>query len=175
MKIYIDNIPLKKVKDKLRLLQKYYHGYINMTEVLSEDGIFNIDSNNIYKIKYNDDKLMKMDNYLNKFNLWIETYSEIKEKIFNLPLNHLSNQIYIIEFKLQNKSPITFITEGSLTSTFNQNGIPCIQSNNNQPKNNIIDYDNYTVTNFYFKVNNNHYPLSDEVKGDLNVFLSLLN
>jgi len=179
MKIYIENMPLKKVKDKLKVLDKYYKDHNSVIEVLSESGVFIVDNHNIFKINYHDDKLSKVENYLNKFDLWIETVNETKEKVFNLPLNHVSSQIVIIEFKIINTSSVTMIIEGSfsLDETSHEKELAKTKDLNDEKQfyKKRMEYENYKVDNFYFKVDDNNYPLKNKVKDELNVFLSLLN
>jgi len=148
MKIYLENYKPDLLKKKMKSFEKYLHNESRFIEVLSEEGLFTVDNQNIFKINITHDESYKLE--YDKYSLLIDKSKTNLEKIFSVPTH---NYLCIIKkniYKLNSKSDVEFIIEGE-----------------NDKDNNFIP------TNFYFNA-----PDTKEfifLKEDLNVFLSLLN
>lgn len=145
MKIYIENYDIQKLLPLVDQFEKYVVNKNNAIQVYSEDGIFEIDENKIYKIDILKDKTTSVV-HENKWDLLIDE-SETAKIIANwLPLDH-----HII--KTQVKRYRVVKTKGcdmELVFIFNEMGIP-------------ID--------FYIETQN----MDNFFAEHINVFLSMLN
>jgi hypothetical protein len=158
MIIFIKDYNLNKLISKLPLLDKYIKETNLIYEIYSEDGIYQIDSNNIYKLCIDDKPIEYYNNYYNSLSLICDNSSINKIKENQVPNNGIENYIKNIYYSLNSTSKIKLVIQID-NNLFNQNN-----------DNNII--------NVYFEINikdedidlNNYF-----IKNELNVFLSILN
>ncbi len=160
MKIYITNYDFNILYSKLELLKNYLKETFNVTEVYSENGIYQIDSNNIYKLEIKDKPVKIYDNYFNNLNLLVDLSSIEKKRENYVPVNGIEKYVKNVYYCLDSNTKIKLL----------------IQFDNNTSisnKNNII--------NFYFEVDEKFGEINDNdlnnyfIKKQLNVFLSILN
>lgn len=121
MKIYIKNIELQNIKENIESIKKYEIKNIKYIIFYTNDGIFELNNENLYKLHQNDVKII-LDNisYKNKeYELLYDNSFYNKEKIYNLPNLYREKKIKKTYYKIE-KSFSTFILE--------------------QSDNNIIDY-----------------------------------
>jgi hypothetical protein len=85
MKIYIENYDIAKLTQHINELEKYIINKNNIIHAYSEDGLFEIDKNNIYKIDILKDDTKSLD-HEKKWSLLIDE-SDIKKTCMHwLPL-----------------------------------------------------------------------------------------
>jgi hypothetical protein len=159
MKIYIDEYDPLNLKNKLNVLDHYFLKSSNYIEIYSDNGIYHINNNYIYKTVIVQDNIEYKQ--LNNIKFIIDKSKYTKQIINNIPLNHINFTIYKFEYCINEKSKIKFIIEGNYD---------------------YIDYEKiindkyhlFTPSNFYFEIDeiDNHNIFSNN---DINVFLSLLN
>jgi len=161
MKLYLQEYDQKDLLQKLTLLDKYLLEINENTEFYTYQGIFQIDSKNIYKL------LIKNDNQrtLNSNNtVFLVDESIIEREIsYQIPFHHLVLNYKKFVFCVNKKSKLRYIVE-------------CIteqKKNDDMNKNLIKKYDGINISNNYFELysnNDNDIPCNE-----INVFLSLLN
>jgi hypothetical protein len=158
MRIFIKDYNLNALVSKLPLLDKYIKETNFIYEIYSKDGIYQIDSNNIYKLCIDDKPIEYYNNYYNSVSLICDISSINKIKENQIPIDGIENYIKNIYYSLDSNSKIKLL----------------IQIDNNLcNENNMIN-----VINIYFEINvkdedidlNNYF-----IKNELNVFLSILN
>jgi len=165
-KIYINNYNPSAIKDKINLLSENIKLEKNIIEIISPDGIFNVENNNIYKLKPIDFEI-KTDK-LNNFTLLFDESYYVKEEVLSqIPYDHI----------ISNKSIIHYTTTGTKTKTFVELVVEGIYESNfftATSRNNSIDkLSCFRPINFYFLINE---PFDNIlVKKELSVFLSMLN
>jgi hypothetical protein len=157
MKIYIDKYNIEKIYKNLELFNSYLINKTNQIEVYSDEGVFTIDQNNIYRITYLD-KPIKMVKYSENINMIIDM-SETKTTIVNqIPVNYTILNILTQNYQINARSKIKFVIDFVLTKNRD-----------------------YKIHNFYFDVPDDINGVdvidinSPLFKEDINVFLFHLN
>ena len=156
MKIYIDNYNIENLPKKMKGLSKYLTNKTNVIEVYSEEGIFVIDQQNIFRVDYLD-KPIKKGKYISEtgavFNMLIDTSETTKTIVNQLPPDNVilktETQVYQINATSKTKMVINL--------TLNK------------------DVNEYKPYDFYFDVSNDIDINSLIFKEDINVFLFHLN
>lgn len=112
MKIYIKNLELQNIKGNIELIKKYEIKNMKYIIFYSNDGIFELNNNNLYKLYQNDVKITS-DNisYNNKeYELLYDNSFYNKEKIYSVPSLYREKKIKKTYYKIE-KSFSTFILE----------------------------------------------------------------
>lgn len=156
MKIYIENYNIENLSKKIKDLNKYLTNKTNVVEVYSDEGIFVIDQQNIYKIDYLD-KPIKNGKYISDtgtvFNMIIDTTETSRTIVNQLPPDNVilktETQIYQINASLKTK----LVVISTLNKAVNE----------------------YKPHDFYFDVSNDIDINSPIFREDINVFLFHLN
>lgn len=110
MRIYLDklwlNINFNKINNILSSSEELIYLY-------SSDGIFIIQNNRIMKIEINDGEINEIKDYIDNFNITIDTtiIKKSRDIVSNIPINHIKIDKKINYYKLRDKSPLTFIVE----------------------------------------------------------------
>ena len=149
MKIYIKNLELQNIKSNIELIKKYEIKNMKYIIFYSNDGIFELNNKNLYKLYQNDVKITS-DNisYNNEdYELLYDNSFYNKEKIYSVPKLYREKKIKKTYFKIE-KTFLTFILE--------------------QEDNNIID--------FYFELDDKSKDkISNNIlKNEISSFLSIL-
>lgn len=151
MKLYIENYNPKNLLDKMGKLKEYILETKNVTFIYSEDGIFEISENNIFKLEPFSEKIQRITLDNNTF--FLVDYTTMKRELtYYVPPQHNAIETTINKYSL-NKGKNTMQL---VVYLFKQN-----------EKN--IPYD------FFIEMDNNENLTNNFVKENLNVFLSLLN
>lgn len=156
MKIYIDNYNITNLSKKMKGLNKYLTNKTNTIDVYSDEGIFSVDQQNIYKITYLD-KPVKKVKYINEdstiFDLAIDL-SEVTSSIVNqLPHDNLIMKTETHVYQTSATSKVKLVIISLLNKQINE----------------------YKPHDFYFDVSNDIHINSPIFKEDINVFLFHLN
>ena len=156
MKIYIDNYNIKNLSKKMKGLNKYLTNKTNVIEVYSDEGIFAIDQQNIYKVNYLD-KPIKKGKYISDtsavFDMIIDTTETTKAIVNQLPPDNviLKTETQVYQINATSKTKLVIIS--TLNKAVNE----------------------YKPYDFYFDVSNDIDINSPIFKEDINVFLFHLN
>ena len=156
MKIYIDNYSIKNLSKKMKGLNKYLTNKTNIIEVYSDEGIFVIDQQNIYKVAHLD-KPIKNVKYINETNTIFDMMIDSSETTSTI-VNQLPPDNVIMKTETQ-------VYQTNATSKVKL----VIISQLNKPVNEYKPHD------FYFDVSNDIDINSPIFKEDINVFLFHLN
>ena len=157
MRIFIKDYKLNVLVSKLPLLDKYKNKIDILYEIYTDDGIYHVDSSNIYKLAVNDKPIEFYKNYYESLSLIVDNSTVHKTKENHLPVDGIENCIKNTYYSLNSNSKIKLLI---------------------QLDNNLYDNDENNIINFYFEINiededidlNNYF-----IKNELNVFLSILN
>jgi hypothetical protein len=169
MKIYIDDYNPYTLSNKLTKLKKYLVNTNQYIEIYSDDGIFYIDDLGIYKIIIIQDETIKYTSTQTNCRFLIDKTKSYKENVTNIPLNHINNTIHKYEYKLDLRSKIKLVIEGTINPTNNIDQIDHINNSLNNESNILIP------NNFYFEILDKNIDFNELFdNNDLNVFLSLL-
>ena len=156
MKIYIDNYNIENLPKKMKGLSKYLTNKTNVIEVYSEEGIFVIDQQNIYRVDYLD-KPIKKGKYINEndivFNMIIDTSETTKTIMNQLPPDNVIMKTETHLYQINATSKIKMVINLTLNKDVNE----------------------YKPYDFYFDVSNDIDINSLIFKEDINVFLFHLN
>ena len=149
MKIYIKNLELQNIKENIELIKKYEIKNVKYIIFYSNDGIFELNNKNLYKLYQNDVKI-RSDNisYNNKDYELLYDYSFYnKEKIYSVPNLYRERKIIKTHYKIEK----TF-------SSF------------------IVEYEDKNIIDFYFEVDDkNKEKISNNIlKNEISSFLSIL-
>jgi hypothetical protein len=102
MKIYIKNLELQNIKGNIEAIKKYEIKNIKYIIFYSNDGIFELNNKNLYKLYQNDVKITS-DNisYNNKeYELLYDNSFYNKEKIYSVPSLYREKKIKKTYFKI---------------------------------------------------------------------------
>ena len=156
MKIYIENYNIENLSKKMKGLNKYLTNKTNVIEVYSDEGIFVIDHQNIYKVDYLD-KPIKKGKYISDtsavFDMIIDTTETTKAIVNQLPPDNviLKTETQVYQINATSKTKLVVISR--LNKAVNE----------------------YKPYDFYFDVSNDIDINSPIFKEDINVFLFHLN
>lgn len=156
MKIYIDNYSITNLSKKMKGLNKYLTNKTNTIDVYSDEGIFSVDQQNIYKITYLD-KPVKKAKYINEDNTIFDFLIDSSETTSSI-VNHLPHDNLIMKTETQ-------VYQTSATSKVKLVIISLLNKQLNE----------YKPHDFYFDVSNDIHVNSPIFKEDINVFLFHLN
>ena len=157
MKIYIDNYNIAKLSKKMKDLNKYLTNTSSAINVYSDEGIFSIDQQNIYKITYLDKPIKKVK-YVSENNTIFDMIIDTTETT-TIIVNQLPTDNVIIKTDTQ----VYQISPNSKTKLIV----------NLTPLNKITN--EYIPHDFYFDVSDDIDIKSPVFKEDINVFLFHLN
>ena len=156
MKIYIDNYSIENLSKKMKGINKYLTNKTNTIEVYSDEGIFTIDQQNIYKIDYLD-KPIKKGKYINEtgkiFDMMIDTSETTKTTVNQLPPDNVIMKSETQIYQTDASSKTKLVVNLTLNKLLNE----------------------YKPHDFYFDVSNDIDINSPIFKEDINVFLFHLN
>jgi hypothetical protein len=174
MKIYVLNYDLNKISTVVTELLKLTMTMSEGIEIYSTEGIFYIDNNTTYKLLYNHESIIKLQNYYKELDLAIDKSVIIKEITCQLPPKHLANPIKTFVFKKYPQSNIKFIIIGHKN----------INSNNTNHNNNIntpfMDKNfnkdlQIIISDFYMDIPDDIDLNNIFIKEEISEFLSMLN
>ena len=160
-KVYIKNFNPVCLKEKIELLNKYKINEKNFIEVISPDGIFQIENNRIYKLKPVDLEV-KNETFENNTLLFDKSYYEKEEVFSQIPYNNIERNITSLHYATSNTTHNTFvelIVEG-------------IYEEVKTISNSYDKYLYFKPVHFYFMINDSLDNIL--IKKELNVFLSIL-
>jgi hypothetical protein len=163
MKLYIKNYKPTDILKKIKLLDDYYLSTKKSIEIISDDGIFNIDEKNFYKINIILDKLVELRS--SNLELLLDKTTINNVKVNHLPLNHINFCIISFCYAINSKSKIKLIIEGKYETSEYETSEYKITNK----------YQNFIPANFYFEIPNEKTNFEILNNEDLNVFLSILN
>lgn len=176
MKIYIDNYDISLLKTKLNKLSNYKNNIqkkdnVFLKVITKENGIYNIYTNNIYKISENYvdiNKITFINNYYNGFNLILDNnIPEYIETFSCIPLPHFYMKTVYAKYSLNGKASNVILV------------IEYIVSSNNNIKNEKYDdgCENFIPVDFFFELRNNELSTfnDDDIKEEFNRFLDILS
>ena len=129
----------------LEKLHKYHYKEKKYTYLYSENGIFCMENDQIYKLNIVDGEIEKKNKYYEDFDLWVDSTKTVKEKsIQQLPFDYYVSKVKEQHFRLHENATMTF----------------CIELSNNK------------INNYYFLTDENIENYS--IKKDIVTFLSVL-
>ena len=156
MKIYIENYNIENLSKKMKGLNKYLTNKTNVIEVYSDEGIFIIDQQNIYKVDYLD-KPIKKGKYISEtsvaINMMIDTSETSRTIVNQLPPDNVILKTETQVYQINATSKTKLIVISTLNKAVNE----------------------YKPHDFYFDVSNDIDINSPIFKEDINVFLFHLN
>ncbi len=136
MKIYLQNYKPSDLFKHFTVLDKYFLRENVIQEIYSEEGMFRINGNKIYKLFVTDKPVIYMDK-----DFIIDKSIISTREYYQIPTNHIANMI--TQYIYQTKSGIHMVVEGTFS------------------KNKINDkYLGYEPNNFYFNVQSENEDLS---------------
>lgn len=149
MKIYIKNLELQNIKANIEVIKKYEIKNIKYIIFYSNDGIFELNNKNLYKLYQNNVKITSDDiSYNNKeYELLYDNSFYNKEKIYSIPNLYREKKIIKTYYKIE-KSFSSFIIE-------------CEDNN---------------ITDFYFELDDKSKDkiINNILKNEISSFLSIL-
>ena len=156
MKIYIDNYSITNLSKKMKGLNKYLTNKTNTIDVYSDEGIFSVDQQNIYKITYLD-KPVKKAKYINEdntiFDFLIDSSETTSSIVNQLPQDNLVMKTETQVYQTNATSKVKLVIISLVNKQLNE----------------------YKPHDFYFDVSNDIHINSPIFKEDINVFLFHLN
>ena len=156
MKIYIDNYSITNLSKKMKGLNKYLTNKTNTIDVYSDEGIFSVDQQNIYKITYLD-KPVKKAKYINEdntiFDFLIDSSETTSSIVNQLPQDNLVMKTETQVYQTNATSKVKLVIISLVNKQLNE----------------------YKPHDFYFDVSNDIDINSPIFKEDINVFLFHLN
>jgi hypothetical protein len=173
MKVYVLNYDLNKISSVIPELLKLSMTFLEGIEIYSTEGIFYIDNNSTYKLVYNHESIIKLQNYYEQFDLAIDKSVITRDIICQIPPKHLANPIKTIIFKKDPQSKIKFVIVGSSSNntnnnTNNMNNTPFMEKNFNKDLQVII-------SDFYIDISDDIDLNNIFIKEEISEFLSMLN
>jgi len=149
MKIYIKNLELQNIKRNIETIKKYEIKNVKYIIFYSNDGIFELNNKNLYKLYQNDVKITS-DNisYSNKeYELLYDNSFYNKEKIYSIPNLYREKKIKKTYFKIE-KSFSSF----------------------------VIEYEDNNIIDFYFELDDKSKDkiINNILKNEISSFLSIL-
>ena len=176
MKVYVLNYDLNKISTVIPELLKLIMTFLEGIEIYSNEGIFYIDNNITYKLMYNHESIIKLQNYYEQFDLVIDKSVITREITCQMPPKHLANPIKKFVFKKDPQSKIKFVIIGSSSSNINNNNnmntafmnTPFMDKNFNKDLQVII-------SDFYMDIPDDIDLNNMFIKEEISEFLSMLN
>ena len=145
MKLYMLEYDMKKLFKKIKTLSKKYPPNKRDNEkIYSEQGIYQVTLNDLFKLNIENEMSKRFEENGRQ---WILDKSIlVREKVFQLPVEHKNIKVIQLVFSLESNSKVNFIIDFL---------------ENDEKENNIIDY--------YFDILDSDIPWQE-----INVFLSIL-
>jgi hypothetical protein len=175
MKVYVLNYDLNKISTVIPELLKLTLTVSEGIEIYSTEGIFYIDNNITYKLLYNHESIIKLQNYYEQFDLAIDKSVITRDITCQIPPKHLANPIKKFVFKKDPQSKIKFVIVGSssnntINNTINNNNMntPFMDKKNNKDLQVII-------SDFYMDISDDIDLNNMFIKEEISEFLSMLN
>lgn len=163
-KIYIKDYDPVLLRKKFSNLEAWFRNQETVVELVSPDGLFNIENNKLYKLKPVDKEIVAHD--FEGYKLMFDNSHFEKELVFSqIPFDHINIEVvrfYYCQELLGKKTFLRLVIEGFYENT---NSIMATSQTKDR-------YSNFTPTNFYFLTNESFDNVL--VKKELNVFLSML-
>jgi hypothetical protein len=154
MKIYINNLNLNILKDIQELLAKQFISSENYIQLYTNEDIYYIEKNKIYRLEPVDKDIKIYEKYFNNFTLIVDlSYFKQHDTLSIYGNNHLAINIKKEFYKLNKNSKIELIIEN------------CYNLSNGE----------YNPTDIYFQLNQDTDINELFIKQDIIEFLSLLN
>lgn len=148
MKIYLKNYIVGDVMKKIADIDKYYSRSKHCIEIFSEEGMYQVTANKIYKLNPVDEKITNVARP-DGIELIVDKSTVSSVEVYRVPSHHI--MIHSTHFIYQLKpTGVKLVIEGGYRTN----------------SSNADKYVGFLPSDFYFEVNS-------EVE-DLNVFLSLL-
>jgi|LauGreDrversion4_2_1035121.scaffolds.fasta_scaffold00334_13 hypothetical protein len=147
MRLFIDICDIEKTQKKLEKLNKMLMKTDHKLFIYSNEGIFNIDTGNTYKLIIEDKPPIIFKNYYNGSKLTIDESYIKKEVVYQLAVDHFAILKKMDYYSMDNNSQIKFVIVSYM--------------------NNILDY--------YFEVPNETRVFDKLFQSNFFEFLSLLN
>ena len=129
MKIYLQNYKPDDLFRHLVELDKYFLRENVVQEIYSEEGMFHITNNKIYKLNVTDKPILQLGN-----DLFVDTSAISTTESYQIPTNHIA--IMTTQYIYQCKSGIQLVVDGTFTQLGTAN----------------TKYLGYEPNNFYFIV-----------------------
>jgi hypothetical protein len=148
MKIYLKNCIVGDVMKKIADIDKYYSRCKHSFEIFSEEGMYQVTGNKIYKLKIVDEKITVVKRS-DDIELIVDKSIVTSVEAHRLPAHHIMIPSTMFIYQLK-PNGVKLIIEGSYNTIHSS----------------VDKYAGFLPYNFYFEVNS-------EID-DLNVFLSLL-
>ncbi len=113
MKLYIENLKLTNKKIFEELISKYLFKKHNSIEIYTDNGVFKVENEKIYKIDFIDGEIIRMNNYIPHGNLIFDKtiVKKRQEYVSCIPNNNIIIQKIIYRLQLRPKSPFNCIIE----------------------------------------------------------------
>jgi len=163
MKIYVCNYEATKLTEILSQLDKYFSRTELKYEMYSEQGMFIVNNNKTYSMKINMDKTEKFENYIDDWDLWVDSSEITYELASQIPVDILVEPIIGFVYEMDKKSKIKMIVDGLYDANIS------IQVTK------INKYKGFVPRDFYFYIEGKTNMNDLNIKEELNEFLSLLN
>lgn len=149
MKIYIKNLELHSIKGNIELIKKYEIKNMKYIIFYSNDGIFELNNKNLYKLYQNDVKITSNNISYNdkEYELLYDNSFYNKEKIYSIPNLYREKKIKKTYYKIE-KSFSSF----------------------------IIEYEDNNIIDFYFELDDKSKDkiINNIIKNEISSFLSIL-
>ena len=162
MKIYIENITPKTTNGKLDKLNKFLIKKEEYMEVYSEEGIYNISSNQMNKIKeYSEQKPIKI---VSPFSAIIDYTKVESEIVYQLPIYHCSDHVIQFNYSIHKKSNLYLIVKGFNKKIKNQDVLSSMKTT-------IPDFveEVFQISDVFFTIDSSIQPL------DLSTYMEEFN
>ena len=156
MKIYINNLNIDILDIILGKINDYLLQYETYIKIYSIEGIFKINESIIKKLISIDKEIIIIKNYYEDFSLLLDTSYFHEELATNIPFEHITTNMKRCIFKLDKKSNVELVIEGStMNVSLNKWG--------------------FKPNDMYFQINENIDINDALIKKEIILFLSLLN
>ena len=176
MKVYVLNYDLNKISSTIPKLLKLTMTVSEGVEIYSTEGIFYIDNNTTYKLLYNNESIIKLENYYEQLHLVIDKSIITRDITCQLPPKHLlANPIKTFIFKKNPQSKIKFIIIGNSSNNINYNNINHNNMNTPFMDTNFNKDLQVIISDFYIDVPDDIDLNNIFIKEEISEFLSLLN
>jgi hypothetical protein len=153
IKIYVENIHLNdspSLIENFNTISKSYKSYIKY-DIYSKTGIYIINNNSICKIVRKD--VVPEKKLLNNKHIIIDKSTDtILKNIYQIPIEHKIHKKIINQYKLNDKSKLTFIIERIADDT---------------------NYNKLKIVNYYFTLQNTENI--NNIEDEIDTFLSVFN
>jgi hypothetical protein len=171
-KIYIKEIEPISLKKHFSKLDEYFRQKEIFVELISSEGMFVIENNQLYKLKPVDKEVLNQS--FEGYTLLFDTsYFEKEHVLSQIPYEHVrfnTVKFHYGEEIFGKKYFLRLVVEGFYEKE--NSYISSNNNNNNNDNNNNDKYNNFVPTNFYFLANESFDNIL--VKKEFNVFLSML-